>query len=182
MIEEMKARASRIPDDRMQDVYNAILEDANTSQKVGVKHILDACKKLGISTRDYSSQYVEIKDWTCGCCEHEFKYHPLPTAAQQVDRDWHSVCPRCGFQVNWTITRNNYMAMGAGEPEWYPKLVTRYRDSAQAYGPGKQHGIFFKRAQIAKELQEEEQDSQPLKTTEQLRQEVRAIADAKRYG
>jgi hypothetical protein len=181
MIEEMKKRARMIPEDRIQDVYNAILEDANTSQKIGVKHILDACRKLSISTRDYSDQVVDVKKRDCDCCGFTFRYHPLPTAEQQVDRDWHCACPHCGFQVSWTIDRNNDVKMRGEMPEWYARLITRFRDSANAFGPGKQRGLYFKRSQVAKELQKEGQAHFSGKSSQQLQEEVRELVEQKRY-
>ena len=170
MVEEMRQRASMIPADRVEDVYQAILEEAAASQKIGIKHLLDACKKLNISTRKHASAYVEILDWTCDCCGAEFSYHPAPTDEQRVYNGWHDACPICGFQVAWTRDYRAYEAQGRGG-EWYQKYLDRYR-RADMYGPDKARGLFFNKGARARELRDNDARKYPAKD----------LAEAKRFG
>lgn len=129
VITKLKRIAETIPEDARQDVIDKILETETSSVKISVKHIVEACRALGVSYRE--TRYLPAEDWICDCCGHEFKYHQSPSDDERIDKEIYDFCPMCGFQPGWSILAQAYKDRGQ-KVEWYDRLLEQYHE---AYGP-----------------------------------------------
>lgn len=121
--EKMIRLADTIPEDARQEVIDRILEEEGSSTKISITHIVDACRALGVGYK--AAKYVPAIEWQCECCGTTFKYHAAPTDDDKIDKNIHDLCPRCGFQVIWSIEAEMYK-INKKRPEWYYRLIERH--------------------------------------------------------
>lgn len=133
---KLETLAESIAEDARQDVIDKILETETASVKISIKHVVDACRALGVSYRE--TRYLPAEHWVCDCCGREFMYHQAPSDDERIDKNIMDFCPDCGFQPGWTILAESYKALGQ-KVEWYQRMLAAYQG---AYGPGVKSHIF----------------------------------------
>jgi len=154
---KMRDLADTIQADARQDIVDKILETETASTKISIKHIIDACKALGVGYRE--AHYLPATDWVCDACGREFKYHPAPSDDERIDKDIHDVCPDCGFQPIWTIERSMYIDMNGWRASAEKIYQSHIQKAIQKYGrydreyPDRQ-GLYFTREKAIAERKE----------------------------
>ena len=91
-------------------VLEHLIENNKASFKVGVSDLAESCTALGIGFHE--SRFVPAEDWYCDACGNQFKYTMCPSDDDKIDHSLFDSCPRCGFQVGWTKTRDAYAKYG----------------------------------------------------------------------
>lgn len=109
--ERMRAIIASIGDDEREAVTEHLIETQKASFKVGVSDIVESCRALGIGFR--AARFVPAVEWYCDACGYNFKYAQASGDDEKIDLGLHDVCPMCGFQPNWTLTKDAYAKMGA---------------------------------------------------------------------
>jgi len=124
MIQQLERICNTIPERCREDVYNAVLEDVGAYAAISVKDLIEACNKIGVPYT--KAHYVPAEDWQCDACGFEFKYNPAPSDDDKIDKNIHDLCPRCGFQVIWTLDARRCREMKISV-EWYDRLITAHQ-------------------------------------------------------
>jgi hypothetical protein len=130
-IDQLKRFCSKINQAGMEDVFNRIIEERQKDGAISVADIKEAAIAAGVSFS--ITRFVEVIQWTCDCCGHQFKYAIVPTDDDKIDRDIFDFCPICGFQVNWTIARNKSIENGGNCPLWYTNYIDEYREGGKIH-------------------------------------------------
>jgi hypothetical protein len=105
-----------------------ILKERNEAKKISIKQIIEACRIGSISFHEPLEFKPESR--TCDCCGHNFKYIPMATDEDKIDRDVHDRCPVCGFFVSWTLSRSGYIKYDGYyyAEEWYKSMIVHFTD------------------------------------------------------
>jgi hypothetical protein len=127
LLRELNAIFTNIPEESHEDVARMIREDNAPNFKLGVKAVVDACRKLGIPYRKYAEEYTPAKDWKCECCGLVFKYAMLTSETDKHDKGIFDYCPRCGMQPTYTIEARKEIAN-------FGKIRAWEKDKAELYG------------------------------------------------
>ena len=146
IISEIKYVLEPLTNEERARVYERMTEDESPRFKIGKKEVVAACRALGIGFKKGHS--VPWHLFYCDCCGFEFRYAQVVSDDEQIDDDIHDVCPMCGFQPNWTITKHRYVEIGKlseSPAEWYEQ---QKKKCLQKYG---RSNPFFNRALKIKE-------------------------------
>jgi len=124
MIQQLERICNTIPERCREDVYNAVLEDVGAYAAISVKDLIEACNKIGVPYT--KAHYVPAVDWQCDACGFEFKYNAAPSDDDKIDKNIHDLCPKCGFQVNWTLDARRCKELKIATP-WYDRLIAQHQ-------------------------------------------------------
>ncbi len=124
MVEQMQMMVRKIPERFHEEIYQAIIEEEGPNILIGVNHIVSACERIGAPYT--KAHYIPTEDWVCDACGNEFKYHPAPSDDDKIDKSIHDLCPKCGFQVIWTLDKRRCAELKIAT-EWYDRLIANHQ-------------------------------------------------------
>ena len=126
----------RVSQENREKAIEWLLE--NREKKFGLD--VPAIRQALTETGTKSAEYVPAEDVKCDACGMEFKYNQMPTDEDRQTKGIFDLCPRCGFQVCWTVEVDRLRTLHSlnpfWEPEWYTRLKTECaKDHAAGEAP-----------------------------------------------
>lgn len=176
-IEQLKFFCAKISQSGIEDVFNHIIENRQKDGAISVADIKESAIAVGVPFT--ITRYVEVQDWTCDCCGHEYKYAPVPTDDDKIDKAIFDYCPICGFQAGWTITRNEVLLNGRESPEWYARYLDVFRNGSATHELFNKEHPFFNRIKAERDRRDENRRINDQKMLAMA--QVNQLAESKRY-
>lgn len=144
----------RMPAEDRTKAIDWLLENREKKQGLDIPAVRQALAETGTRI----SVYVPAKDFTCDACGMQFKYTACPSYEDKRDKGLFDICPRCGFQVCWTIDYKNLWPapdIPAPEPDWYYELKVKYKQKVE-----KQESWAFSKSEDEKFLKQQRYSAQ----------------------
>lgn len=114
--------------ERRAKVIDYLVENHPKRFGLDVPTIKEAITAAGITS---GRKWIEAKEVHCDACGTRFKYAPLVTDDDEIDRGIHSRCPQCNFDYTWTEEVHDWMARRGKKPDQPPAW---YDERRKSYG------------------------------------------------